>query len=120
MDARANASSAPSCWCCCRTSAPSTSCTRRASRSKRVRRTSARFACGRPAAGTNEGADMANASETVSDGRRLPVADTHDASVGLEPVREGEIPSFAYALVKMTYAITHSGLTLADPEPLLF
>jgi hypothetical protein len=63
---------------------------------------------------------MVAPSNTAGDGPRVPVAETYDASVGLEPVRPGEIPSYAYALVKMTYAITPRGLALAAPEPLLF
>jgi hypothetical protein len=49
---------------------------------------------------------------------RKPTGETYDASVGLEPVRPGEVANFAYALVKLSYRVEAGRLALAEPEPL--
>lgn len=52
---------------------------------------------------------------------REPAASRYDAVVDLEPRPRGEIPRYAYALVKLTYEQRSDGRTvLAKPEPLLF
>jgi Uncharacterized protein conserved in bacteria (DUF2169) len=51
---------------------------------------------------------------------RKPASDRYDLVVGLEPAPAGEIPRFAYALAKLTYAIEGSRAVLAEPEPLAF
>ena len=43
-----------------------------------------------------------------------------NVSVGLEPGRPGEVPSFAYALVKLTYDIVAGRALPSEPEPLEF
>jgi hypothetical protein len=51
---------------------------------------------------------------------RQPAAADYDASVGLEPKQPGEIPTFAYGLVKRSYQIQAGRLVAAAPEPLRF
>jgi hypothetical protein len=43
-----------------------------------------------------------------------------NVSVGLEPGKPGEVPSFAYALVKLTYDIVAGRALPSEPEPLEF
>lgn len=43
-----------------------------------------------------------------------------NVSVGLEPGKPGEVPSFAYGLVKLSYAIVAGRALPSEPEPLEF
>jgi hypothetical protein len=51
---------------------------------------------------------------------RKPARPLYDAVVELEPKPKGEVPAFAYVLVKTTYAIANGRAVLTEPEPLLF
>jgi uncharacterized protein DUF2169 len=51
---------------------------------------------------------------------RKPHTDEYDAVVGLEPKDGGQSPGYAFALVKLTYDLTASGLLAAQAEPLVF
>jgi hypothetical protein len=51
---------------------------------------------------------------------RKPARPHYDAIVDVEPKQRGEVPSFAYVLVKRTYTIQGDRLVLAEPEPLAF
>lgn len=51
---------------------------------------------------------------------RKPARDRYDLVVGLAPAPPGEIPRFAYALAKLTYAIEGNRAVLTEPEPLAF
>jgi hypothetical protein len=51
---------------------------------------------------------------------REPAREQYDAIVDLEPKKKGEIPAYAYALVKLTYEINSGRTVLSKPEPLLF
>src|SRR5688572_24556251 len=51
---------------------------------------------------------------------RRCATERHDVSVGLEPGKPGEAPSFAYALVKQTYDIVAGRAIPSEPEPLEF
>jgi hypothetical protein len=50
---------------------------------------------------------------------RTPARDLYDAVVDLEPKKKGEIPAFAYALVKITYDFKRGRVAPAKSEPLL-
>jgi hypothetical protein len=50
---------------------------------------------------------------------RKPERNHYDAQVGLDP-SGSHLPSFAYALVKFTYAIENGATVLTEPEPLLY
>ena len=49
---------------------------------------------------------------------RKPASAEYDATVGLEPKQKGEIPTFAYALVKITYEVVNGRARQIEPEPL--
>ncbi len=51
---------------------------------------------------------------------RRPARPLYDAIVELEPKPKGEIPTFAYVLLKTTYTIAGGRAILAEPEPLKF
>jgi hypothetical protein len=51
---------------------------------------------------------------------RKSARDGYDAQVELEPVEKSGLPSYAYALVKITYAIANGRATVTTPEPLRF
>jgi len=51
---------------------------------------------------------------------RKPARPQYDAVVELEPKPKGEVPTFAYVLVKTTYAIVNGRSIVAEPEPLQF
>jgi hypothetical protein len=51
---------------------------------------------------------------------RKPVRPRYDAIVELEPKPKGEVPTFAYVLLKTTYTIEGGRAILAEPEPLKF
>ena len=51
---------------------------------------------------------------------RQPTRDLYDALVDLEPKKKGEIPTYAYGLVKITYEIINGRARPTKPEPLQF
>lgn len=51
---------------------------------------------------------------------RTPVRDLYDAIVDFEPKKKGEIPGYAYALVKVTYEVKASRAVVGKPDPLMF
>jgi hypothetical protein len=51
---------------------------------------------------------------------RQPATDRYDALVDLEPRPPGELPRYAYALLKITYQVSDGRAVPAPAEPLLF
>lgn len=59
--------------------------------------------------------------DEAHDMSRKAIREFYDAHVDLEPVAKGELSSYAFALVKLTYRIEDNGpCRLTTPEPLLF